>query len=182
MKDVSLQRGTESQFTKRQDRKKISRRFSVDWVHQNWPYLDMLAGPAIETRRYLDEHCVLLLAEDIILWNYQKTMSSVRQLAVFTLVLLSLTCIFWKVEAAMPTLSQCESDLHSLLPDCIQVAAGIPVNFTESVINAVTDCGSEVLSAVSCIVGNLADYTTACSSELSAAGSCLSSTLNTTSV
>lgn len=109
-------------------------------------------------------------------------MTSAYRLVLFSTIFLSVMYLVWQAEAVTPTLSECQSALHSLLPECVQLAAGIPVNVTESVINAVSDCGGTVIDAISCVVGNLADYATACSSELSAAGSCLSSTLNTTSI
>jgi hypothetical protein len=77
----------------------------------------------------------------------------------------------------MPTLSQCNTDLTTVLPDCLELAAGIPVNVTLSVVDAVKRCGGEVVSAAKCVIDNLLDYSSVCSSELSAASTCLRNTL-----
>jgi len=42
--------------------------------------------------------------------------------------------------------------------DCLELAAGIPVNVTLSVVDAVKRCGGEVVSAAKCVIDNLLDY------------------------
>jgi hypothetical protein len=110
-------------------------------------------------------------------YRHTKLMRSAQPYVLLSLTILGLSLLAWHTEAAMPTLSQCNTDLTTVLPDCLELAAGIPVNVTLSVVDAVKRCGGEAVSAAKCVIDNLLDYSSVCSSELSAASTCLRNTL-----